>query len=70
MKITSFPRDLNLFVILQDEVRNLIKMTLGEREREIIHLYYGLDNEYLTWEDISRRYLIQIQSIKETHIKK
>ncbi|XP_023743973.1 RNA polymerase sigma factor sigA [Lactuca sativa] len=40
---------------LKDEVRNLIKMTLGEREREIIHLYYGLDNEYLTWEDISRR---------------
>ncbi|KAL8248087.1 hypothetical protein R6Q59_009303 [Mikania micrantha] len=40
---------------LKEEVRNLIKMTLGEREREIIHLYYGLDNEYLTWEDISRR---------------
>ncbi|KAL4575999.1 hypothetical protein LXL04_012087 [Taraxacum kok-saghyz] len=40
---------------LKDEVRNLIKITLGEREREIIHLYYGLDNEYLTWEDISRR---------------
>lgn len=39
-------------------MRNLIKMTLGEREREIIHLYYGLDNEYLTWEDISRRYNI------------
>ncbi|KAJ0901488.1 putative importin beta family [Helianthus annuus] len=37
------------------EVRNLIKTTIGEREREIIHLYYGLDNEYLTWEDISRR---------------
>ncbi|KAL9994420.1 putative RNA polymerase sigma-70 region 3, RNA polymerase sigma-70 region 2 [Helianthus debilis subsp. tardiflorus] len=40
---------------LKEEVRNLIKTTLGEREREIIHLYYGLDNEYLTWEDISRR---------------
>ncbi|KAK9060988.1 hypothetical protein SSX86_018168 [Deinandra increscens subsp. villosa] len=40
---------------LKEEVRNLIKLTLGEREREIIHLYYGLDNEYLTWEDISRR---------------
>ncbi|MFS7985681.1 putative RNA polymerase sigma-70 region 4, RNA polymerase sigma factor, region [Helianthus anomalus] len=43
---------------LKEEVRNLIKTTLGEREREIIHLYYGLDNEYLTWEDISRRYNI------------
>ncbi|XP_076948479.1 RNA polymerase sigma factor sigA-like [Bidens hawaiensis] len=40
---------------LKEEVRNLIKKTLGEREREIIYLYYGLDNEYLTWEDISRR---------------
>ncbi|PWA76789.1 RNA polymerase sigma-70 [Artemisia annua] len=40
---------------LKDEVRNLIKTTLGQREREIIYLYYGLDNEYLTWEDISRR---------------
>ncbi|GJX94642.1 hypothetical protein Tco_0349228 [Tanacetum coccineum] len=33
---------------LKDEVRNLIKTTLGQREREIIYLYYGLDNEYLT----------------------
>ncbi|KAK1409231.1 hypothetical protein QVD17_35756 [Tagetes erecta] len=40
---------------LKEEVRSLIKKTLGEREREIIYLYYGLDNEYLTWEDISRR---------------
>ncbi|XP_076895407.1 RNA polymerase sigma factor sigA-like [Bidens hawaiensis] len=40
---------------LKEEVRNLIKKTLGKREREIIYLYYGLDNEYLTWEDISRR---------------
>nr|GFB68512.1 RNA polymerase sigma factor sigA-like [Tanacetum cinerariifolium] len=39
---------------LKAEVRNLIKTTLGQREREIIYLYYGLDNEYLTWEDISR----------------
>ncbi|GJS11744.1 RNA polymerase sigma factor sigA-like protein [Tanacetum coccineum] len=40
---------------LKDEVRNIIKTTLGQQEREIIYLYYGLDNEYLTWEDISRR---------------
>lgn len=40
---------------MQDEVNKLIHMTLGEREREIIRLYYGLDNEYLTWEDISKR---------------
>lgn len=40
---------------LQDEVNKLIIVTLGEREREIIRLYYGLDKECLTWEDISKR---------------
>ena len=39
----------------QDEVNKLINMTLGDRERDIIGLYYGLDNECLTWEDISKR---------------
>ncbi|XP_057463883.1 RNA polymerase sigma factor sigA-like [Actinidia eriantha] len=33
----------------------LISTTLREREREIVRLYYGLGNECLTWEDISRR---------------
>lgn len=40
---------------MQDEVNKLINMTLGEREIEIIRLYYGLDNESRTWEDISKR---------------
>ncbi|RXI08115.1 hypothetical protein DVH24_022259 [Malus domestica] len=40
---------------LKDEVNKLINMMLGDREREIIRLYYGLDNECLTWEDISKR---------------
>ncbi|GJX24021.1 RNA polymerase sigma factor sigA-like protein [Tanacetum coccineum] len=38
--------------IEKDEVNNLMTTTLREREREIIRLYYGLDNEFLTWEDI------------------
>lgn len=42
-------------ICMQDEVNKLISTTLGEREREIIRLYYGLDNECLTWEDISKR---------------
>lgn len=41
--------------ILQDEVNKLMSTTLRERERDIIRLYYGLDNETLTWEDISKR---------------
>lgn len=46
----------NLHSVLQDEVKNLICTTLREREGEIIRLYYGIvDNECLTWEDISRR---------------
>ncbi|XVE62363.1 hypothetical protein DITRI_Ditri06bG0112300 [Diplodiscus trichospermus] len=40
---------------LKDEVSRLITVTLGERERDIIRLYYGLDQESLTWEDISKR---------------
>ena len=39
----------------QDEVNKLINVTLKEREREIIRLYYGLGKECLTWEDISKR---------------
>ncbi|EXB56431.1 RNA polymerase sigma factor rpoD [Morus notabilis] len=34
-------------VRVQEEVNKLISTTLGERERDIIQLYYGLDNECL-----------------------
>lgn len=47
----------SILCVLQDEVDKLINATLREREREIVRLYYGLDNECLTWEDISRRYV-------------
>jgi RNA polymerase primary sigma factor len=39
----------------QEEVNKLIDSTLQEREKEIIRLYHGLDQECLTWEDISKR---------------
>ncbi|MFS7930949.1 putative RNA polymerase sigma factor, region [Helianthus anomalus] len=32
---------------LKDEVNKLMMTSLWEREREIIRLYYGLDNEFL-----------------------
>ncbi|KAD2392881.1 hypothetical protein E3N88_39858 [Mikania micrantha] len=41
--------------MLKFEVNKLMTTTLREREREIIRLYYGLNNEFFTWEDISRR---------------
>ncbi|KAJ4828076.1 hypothetical protein Tsubulata_008210 [Turnera subulata] len=40
---------------LKEEVDKLINSTLRERERDIIRLYYGLDKECLTWEEISKR---------------
>ncbi|KAG2708766.1 hypothetical protein I3760_05G208200 [Carya illinoinensis] len=50
---------------LKDEVNKLINMTLGEREREIIRLYHGLDNECLTWEDISKRIGLSRERVRQ-----
>ncbi|XP_060171461.1 RNA polymerase sigma factor sigA-like [Lycium barbarum] len=50
---------------LKDEVNNLISSTLRERERDIIRLYYGLDNECLTWEDISRRIGLSRERVRQ-----
>ncbi|XP_075650300.1 RNA polymerase sigma factor sigA isoform X1 [Castanea sativa] len=50
---------------LKDEVNKLINTTLGEREREIIRLYHGLDNECLTWEDISKRIGLSRERVRQ-----
>ncbi|XP_060204136.1 RNA polymerase sigma factor sigA-like [Lycium barbarum] len=50
---------------LKDEVNNLISSTLREREREIIRLYYGLDSECLTWEDISKRIGLSRERVRQ-----
>ncbi|XVF42802.1 hypothetical protein PTKIN_Ptkin01aG0394400 [Pterospermum kingtungense] len=50
---------------LKDEVNRLITVTLGEREREIIRLYYGLDKESLTWEDISKRIGLSRERVRQ-----
>ncbi|KAF5442615.1 hypothetical protein F2P56_035255 [Juglans regia] len=50
---------------LKDEVNKLINMTLGERERDIIRLYHGLDNECLTWEDISKRIGLSRERVRQ-----
>ncbi|PON49480.1 RNA polymerase sigma factor [Trema orientale] len=50
---------------LKDEVNKLINTTLGERERDIIRLYYGLDNECLTWEDISKRIGLSRERVRQ-----
>ncbi|KAF5958956.1 hypothetical protein HYC85_000165 [Camellia sinensis] len=48
-----------------DEVNKLISTTLRERERVIIRLYYGLDSECLTWEDISRRIGLSRERVRQ-----
>ncbi|KAM0009511.1 putative RNA polymerase sigma-70 region 3, RNA polymerase sigma-70 region 2 [Helianthus debilis subsp. tardiflorus] len=50
---------------LKDEMNKLMTTTLREREREIIRLYYGLDNEFLTWEDISRRMGLSRERVRQ-----
>lgn len=50
---------------LKDEVNKLISTTLRERERDIIRLYYGLDNECLTWEDISKRIGLSRERVRQ-----
>lgn len=50
---------------LKDEVNKLMNVTLSKREREIIRLYYGLDNECLTWEDISKRIGLSRERVRQ-----
>jgi len=50
---------------LKEEVSKLISATLGEREKEIIRLYYGLDKECLTWEDISKRIGLSRERVRQ-----
>ncbi|KAK2658546.1 hypothetical protein Ddye_005079 [Dipteronia dyeriana] len=50
---------------LKNEVNRLITVTLGEREREIIRLYYGLGKECLTWEDISKRVGLSRERVRQ-----
>lgn len=55
--IEKCERLLPCILVVQDEVDKLESSTLSDRERDIIRLYYGLDDECLTWEDISKRYV-------------
>ncbi|PQM39496.1 RNA polymerase sigma factor sigA [Prunus yedoensis var. nudiflora] len=54
---------------LKEEVNKLINIMLGEREREIIRLYYGLENECLTWEDISKRIGLSRERVRQVGLQ-
>ncbi|XP_010550940.1 PREDICTED: RNA polymerase sigma factor sigA [Tarenaya hassleriana] len=50
---------------LKNEVNKLLNAILGDREREIVRLYYGLDRESLTWEDISKRIGLSRERVRQ-----
>lgn len=50
---------------LKHEVSNLIDTALREREKEIIRLYYGLEDESLTWEEISKRIGLSRERVRQ-----
>ncbi|GAB2289738.1 hypothetical protein Dimus_024045 [Dionaea muscipula] len=50
---------------LKDEVNKLINTTLRPRERDIVRLYYGLDNECLSWEDIGERIGLSRERVRQ-----
>ncbi|KAJ8424367.1 hypothetical protein Cgig2_023372 [Carnegiea gigantea] len=50
---------------LKLEVNNLIDKILGEREKYIIRLYYGLDDECLSWEEISKRISLSRERVRQ-----
>ncbi|XP_074271975.1 RNA polymerase sigma factor sigA-like isoform X2 [Silene latifolia] len=50
---------------LKNEVSDLIDTALRERERDIIRLYYGLDEDSLTWEEISKRMGLSRERVRQ-----
>lgn len=50
---------------LKLEVNNLIEKTLGEREKHIIRLYYGFDDECLSWEEIGKRISLSRERVRQ-----
>lgn len=50
---------------LKDEVNNLITTTLCKREQDIVRLYYGMDKECLTWEDISKKIGLSRERVRQ-----
>lgn len=51
--------------LLKDEVNKLMSTTLGDREREIIRLYYRLDKKSHTWEDISKQIGLSRERVRQ-----
>lgn len=50
---------------LKLEVNNLIDKTLEEREKYIVRLYYGLDDECLSWEEIGKRISLSRERVRQ-----
>uniref|UniRef100_A0A1D1XG44 RNA polymerase sigma factor rpoD2 n=1 Tax=Anthurium amnicola TaxID=1678845 RepID=A0A1D1XG44_9ARAE len=50
---------------LKEEVNRLLCTTLSVRERDIIGLYYGLENKSYSWEDISRQIGLSRERVRQ-----
>nr|AKC88622.1 sigma factor [California macrophylla] len=50
---------------LKEEINKVLNIALGEREREIISLYYGLQGQSLTWEEISKRIGLSRERVRQ-----
>lgn len=50
---------------LKDEVNKLLCASVGEREGDIIRLYYGFNKESQTWEDISKQYGLSRERVRQ-----
>ncbi|WOL05501.1 hypothetical protein Cni_G14230 [Canna indica] len=50
---------------VKDEVKKLLCTTLSKRERDIIRLYHGIDNECHTWEDIGKQFGLSRERVRQ-----
>nr|AKC88627.1 sigma factor [Erodium trifolium] len=50
---------------LKDEINKVLNIALGEREKEIITLYYGLQGQSLSWEEISKRFGLSRERVRQ-----
>ncbi|CAA7406459.1 unnamed protein product [Spirodela intermedia] len=50
---------------LKEEVNKLLCATLSQRERDIVRLYYGLEKDSQTWEDISRQFGLSRERVRQ-----
>nr|AKC88630.1 sigma factor [Geranium maderense] len=59
------PRQILQKWVLKEEINNIMNKALGDRERDIISLYYGLQGRPLTWEEISKQIGLSRERVRQ-----